>query len=95
MTDIDSGILLREVIKMKIRQHRGGLDESLKTTVEIESTLAAIVDEISSKICRDVRPEEIHLQPIGNDSRIGWDTYMVSVDDYGVYGFTNGPVSNG
>jgi peptidoglycan hydrolase-like protein with peptidoglycan-binding domain len=26
------------------------------------------------------------------DYRIGWDTHIVTVDGYGVYGFTDGPV---
>jgi hypothetical protein len=27
------------------------------------------------------------------DARIGWDTYIVHLEDFGVLGFTNGPVS--
>jgi hypothetical protein len=78
---------------MKIREHRGGLDEAMQTVAEIEPTLEAITAEISSKIKRPVTPGSVHLRSIGFDRRTQWDTHIVTVDDWGVYGFTDGPIA--
>lgn len=58
---------------MKFRFHRGGLEESMKTVVEVKSIvdLARILD------C----PSKIEFEHIGMDDRINWDTYYVIADN--------------
>jgi hypothetical protein len=34
--------------------------------------------------------ETVHIKPYGRDERTGWDTYIVTLDGYGVLGFTDG-----
>ncbi len=58
---------------MRFRFHRGGLEESLKTTIEINS-----IEELKSKIGN---PTNIEFQHCGMDARINWDTYYVIADD--------------
>jgi hypothetical protein len=41
-----------------------------------------------------VTRETVHIHPYGYDPRIGWDTHMVTLDGYGVLGFTNGAWGN-
>lgn len=81
--------------KMKLRQHRGSLAESLATEVEIYNTLHAL----STYIARDleqfnvtVKPEHITVSFYAHDPRIHSDVYLVEVEGFGVYGFTNKPL---
>jgi hypothetical protein len=81
--------------KMKLRQHRGSLAESLATEVEIYNTLHAL----STYIARDlkqfgvsVEPEHVSVSFYAHDPRIPSDVYLVEVEGYGVYGFTNKPL---
>ena len=77
---------------MKIREHRGLLADAMATCKEIEPTMAAVIDQVLSSLpCfLHIKPEDIHIEPYGYDKRIGWDTHVVIVDGYGVYGFTDG-----
>ena len=81
---------------MKLRQHRGGLAESMATTIEIEATATALLAAMQPVMVSygvDLTPEMIHVKPCGGmDERIGWDTYIVTIDGCGVYGFTDGPL---
>lgn len=68
------------------RKHRGGLAESLATARIIPATwegLRAYFDDFDG---------ELGLEPYAWDARIGWDTYIVTIDGNCV-GFTNGPVA--
>jgi len=78
---------------MKFRQHRGGLDESMSTLIEIHSKEELIIH------CKKAFPylcniDEDHLsikkycdKP---DERIGWDkTFIVILQDQGPLGFTD------
>jgi hypothetical protein len=78
--------------KIKVRMHRGGLKESLATTVEIAPTKEALAAVISTSLEMDVSPSQIHVEPYGFDKRIGWDTYSIKVDGFGFYGFSDGPI---
>lgn len=80
----------------KLRQHRGGLDESMATTVEIEATMPALLaamQPVMEPWGVALTPDAVHVTPYGGiDKRIGWDTHVVTLDGYGVYGFTDGPL---
>jgi hypothetical protein len=84
---------------MKFREHRGGLDESMETCVEI-ANYAQLLDHIGN-IFKDpplnnfkFDPRQVHISSysMSPDTRIGWEhTYIVTIDGYGVLGFTDGP----
>lgn len=80
---------------MKIRQHRGGLAESMETLAEIEPTVAAVRQYLKERRAGGfVTSLPIKVVPYGKgpDTRIGWDqTYIVLVNDL-PYGFTDGPL---
>lgn len=74
---------------MRAREHRGGLAESLATVFEIE-TKEDLIREINERLDGHFRPSEVQFIHQGKDERIGWDTYLVSVQGYGVFGYTDG-----
>lgn len=80
---------------MRFREHRGALRDSLDTTVELADR-AALVQHVT-KLLRPywrlpVVDEAIHVKHYAYDDRCGWDMYMVTLDGYGVLGFTDSPV---
>ena len=76
----------------KFREHRGGLAESMATTVDISTYIALL--EYAHKLLDpwDVKFDRLEITHYGYDERIEWDCYLVSVPGYGVLGYTNGPV---
>lgn len=83
---------------MKFREHRGGLAESMATVVEVADR-AALVAHVKGLLTPfafggdigaglDVRPYD----PLRLDERIGWYTHIVTLEGYGVLGFTDGPL---
>ena len=82
---------------MKIREHRGFLVESMETVQEIEATKRALFEFIKESFINwptmlSIKETDIHVEPYGYDDRINWDTYIVTIDGYGVFGFTDGDV---
>ncbi len=78
---------------MKFRFHRGGLEDSMATVVEIESTKKAITTHCNNTMGATFYiPQDIEVKPYGYDDRIGWDTHVVT-NPMGVLGFTDGPVN--
>jgi len=85
-----------------VRQHTGGLQESLATTVDIEPTLEALATSMSESLGVVVKPRQITVKPYGYDSRIDWNTYIIVIkklrpdgtiaEDGSVYGFSNVPI---
>ena len=83
--------------KIKIREHRGQLAESMETVIEIEPTRAALLECIRKSFAEfppmsGVTDEDITIEHYAYDKRINWDAWMVSIKGYGVFGFTDGPV---
>lgn len=76
----------------KFREHRGGLEESMKTVVPM-STMKEIQDfakeQLSIFKC-EFRFSEIEVKFYAYDKRIGWDCHIVTMPDYGVLGWTDG-----
>lgn len=62
---------------MKYRDHRGSLDESMKTVIEINSIqeLKDHLNEYFSQFKESV--EEIQFDYLGMDNRVGWVSYCV------------------
>lgn len=85
---------------MKIREHRGGLRESMETVVEIAPSIEAIVSHIREcwgpfhpEKMQNITAEMVTVEKYGGiDSRIGWDTHIVDVEGLGVFGMTDGPL---
>ena len=80
---------------MKFREHRGSLDDSMKTLVEVKDR-----EELMAHLVRILEPwptappvtaETVKIEPYIYDYRLGWDSYIVTLKDYGVLGFTDGP----
>ncbi|WP_415912372.1 hypothetical protein [Neptuniibacter sp. QD37_11] len=84
---------------MQLREQRGTLSQSLATTIHIEPTKKALQAHIAAKMVAFGRPmpsqDDIRVEKYGEgeDSRCGWDTYLVSVEGYGVFGMIDGPLS--
>jgi hypothetical protein len=76
---------------MKIRQHRALLTDSMQTVKEIPPTLRALRKHI--KKCfnglPDIKNSKITVTPYGFDQRIGWNTHIVTIEGYGVFGMTD------
>lgn len=77
---------------MKFREHRGGLAESMETTIELEDRAALIAHcrALLDQWYFSFRDEDLSVEPYGRDERIGWDTHIVTIKGYGVMGFTDG-----
>ena len=71
---------------MKYREHRGFLDDSLKTVVELEDNIQALSQHLNIPV------SELEIIPYGFDKRINWDTYLVKTKD-GVLGMVDTKIS--
>lgn len=79
---------------MRFRSHRGGLGESLATTVDV-ADVKALAEHIRTTLPawgfgKDV--SNLEIEPYGgDDDRIGWkDVHIVTIDGWGVVGFCEG-----
>ena len=80
---------------MKLREHRGGLSESMATVIEIAPTHEALVDAVRKAMPPGLWGDSstrVVVSPYGFDARIGWDTHIVTIQGYGCFGFTDGPL---
>jgi len=80
---------------MKLRKRLIPFEASMATTIEIEPTVEAVIQAIKEtfpNIPVVVTDKTVHVIPYGYDGKSGWNTYSVSIDDWGVYGFTDGPL---
>lgn len=79
---------------MKLREHRGSLVDSMATVIEIEPTQAALDAHIAKTLAPFgfVPKKPAVLDRFTYDERIGWNSYLVFIEGYGVFGFTDGPL---
>lgn len=76
---------------MKFRPHRELLDDAMKEVVEFnnkEELSSILNDKYNSVDTSNFKVESYG----GYDERIGWDTHIVTLEGYGVLGFTDSPV---
>ncbi len=74
---------------MKVRQHRGGLIESMATVVNLpEPTLVALEVHVQAILGLSERPV-LRLSSLGYDGRTQWGTYEIFVEGHGVFGYCN------
>jgi hypothetical protein len=76
---------------VKIRQHRGAYDESMATVREVKDReeMIAVIRESLRPYGFEVAPEQVHVRAYTHDVRNGWDTRIITVDGYGVWGYAN------
>lgn len=77
---------------MLFREHKGDLDESMQTVFEF-NTIIELVEHMSNLLFpfgMTVTSDMVSITPYIYDHRIGWNTYIVVVKDYGAIGFANG-----
>ena len=79
---------------MKIREHRGMLSESMRTVQEVRDRthLVEVLQASLQPFGFHVDPAAVHVEPYVFDARIGWDTHIITIDHYGVWGMADGPV---
>lgn len=74
------------------RPHRGSLDDAMKEVVTVNN-VQELVDHINATVgyCLggQIIVEDLTSKPYGYDDRIGWTTWIWSLDGFGVIGFTN------
>lgn len=76
---------------MLFREHRGSLEDSMTTVIELKDRkdLIAHCDRIFPD-CRPIQSDHLQFTACGSDERIGWnETYIVTLRGWGVLGFTN------
>ena len=78
----------------KYRDQRGQLDDSM-ATLQILPDRAALIAHLRSiydpQRFGEWDDADVEVKPYCYDERIGWDTYIVTLQGGGV-GFTDGPV---
>jgi hypothetical protein len=83
---------------MKYRHHRGSLDESMATVVELPPTRAALIAYLqedaktwglTDSMLEMFTPENLRVAFYHKDYRINWDCHVVVIYRYGVCGFTD------
>jgi len=78
------------------RKHKGMLEDSMATlmTVDSKAELMAMTRKELEPWGFDFKDESFLIEPYCSDPRIGWgDVHIVTIDGYGVVGFTNGPLA--
>lgn len=78
---------------MRMRENRRRIKASMATALEIESRehlVRHIVATLGKKGV-GITDEMIHVTHYGFDDRIDWDEYIIVVDRFGVFGFTDSP----
>lgn len=81
---------------MLFREHKGSLDESLKTEIRFYSTSKAMLVEYINGLLamyghQEFKAEDVIVEFYCKDDRLPSykDTYIVRAEGYGVLGFTN------
>lgn len=79
--------------KTLFRQHKGSLEASMKTATPVET----LEDIANLPNIKKVEENGIILNLKSKfyayDDRIKWNTYIITSENYGVVGFTNGEVN--
>lgn len=76
---------------MKVRQHRGSLDDSMATCFEVQNK-QELVDEMSNILGYRIADADVSVEYYAFDQRINWDTYLVKYKNH-AFGFADGMIS--
>lgn len=76
---------------MKFREHRGSLDASMETIVELEPTVDALVNHLNATCSMfEFKAEDLRLKFTGSDRRIAWnESWYVYFEGFGVIGMSD------
>lgn len=75
----------------QFRPNRSSLAEAMAEVVEFE-TAAELKEHVTSELESGLglqRAPAVTVEPYGHDARNGWDTHIVTIEGYGVAGFTD------
>lgn len=72
------------------REHRATLADSMATAKEVDS-FESLLARIRLTF-PDTEADRVRIEDYGYDARIGWHTYLVSINGLGVWGMTSGPL---
>jgi hypothetical protein len=74
----------------KFRPHRASLDEAMLEVREFE-TQEALREHLAAEFSGTGlnMSDDIVVKPYGHDARIDWDTHIVTIEGFGVVGFTD------
>lgn len=78
---------------MWLRENRRTIWQSLATSVRIKNR-AQLVRHIAGRLRKSrvaITDDMIHVTHYGYDDRIDWDEYIVVVEGFGVFGYTDEP----
>lgn len=78
---------------MRVRENRTNVWRSLSTTVRLDGR-AQLVRHIAGKLGKNgaaITDEIIHVTHYGYDDRIDWDEYIIVVEGFGVFGYSDEP----
>jgi hypothetical protein len=78
-----------------VREHRGGLAESMETCYGITTRLQLLSKIRTSYNTAEIYVDDIYMHHYDFDKRINWDTWIIQIYYRGklvVYGFSNGPI---
>jgi hypothetical protein len=79
----------------RIRIHRGSLADSMETVRVVNGSkedLFAIIQKSLEPFGREITSDMLTVTPYHYDSRIGWDTHLITIEGYGVWGMADGPL---
>lgn len=81
---------VERIVRFLYRDHRGMLADSMTTVRELHSK-EELIQYLKRGVTGVVDCSKITIKKYGNgiDKRIGWDTHIVTLDGYGVFGFTD------
>jgi len=77
------------------RDHKGSLADAMKTVQTFTAKIYLIEylqDKVDQFMPGKYNCAHITIEPYGYDRRIRWNTYIVKLGGYGVFGFTDSPV---
>lgn len=63
--------------KMRVREHRESLADSVATTAEIDPTFHALAEFFSARHNKKYKAEDFKVLPSGFDARIAWNSHIV------------------
>ena len=72
---------------MKIRQHKGSLDDSMKTLVELDGSLEALNHYVQQTCGLPLK--SIALYDAEPDTRINFEKTFIGTTESGVFGFAD------
>lgn len=85
---------VKKIGTIRIRMHRGGLDDSIKTMEEIPATKESVLVYLCKHDVLRLNEDSIKVEPyfMEPDERIDWNVTLMVRDATGIIAYTDGPV---